>query len=162
MNKVLLFIVAVAFLLTSCSVSKYSSVNQYSSFDEYKYFVVTEASSVVGSTGGAYGNQFGVYGSQVTKTANPTDLIAGHLMKKGFIRLSSTNEDRDEKTMIVSYGDGGRHMLFWGYATEVILQFLDAKTMDVIAVVSAAAMGETESDKVKKAINKCFKVLFPQ
>lgn len=162
MKRFSLILALSVFLFCGCSVSKYTSVTQNTSFDKYKYVYVTDASTITASSAGVYGNQYGVYGSQTTKTANPADIIAGNLMKRGFVRVPSINQDTIEETMIVSYGESGRHGNILGYATEVTLQFLDAKTMEIIATTTAAGMGETESDDVKKAINKCFQSLFPQ
>lgn len=162
MKKIIVLLLVTLTAFSSCSVAKYSSVTQKTSFDKYKYVYITDASSITSSSGGIYGNQYGVFGSQSTKTANPADVIAGHLMKKGFIRIPTINQDIIEETMIVSYGESGRHGNLLGYSTEVTLQFLDAKTMDIIATTTAAGMGSTESDDIKKAINRCFQNLFPQ
>ncbi len=160
--KRLVIILTSICILSGCSISKYTSVTQNSSFDKYKFFYVTDASTITASSGGVYGNQYGVYGSQTTKTANPADVIVGNMMKHGFVRLPSINQDTIEETMIISYGESGRHANIMGYSTEVTLQFLDAKTMEVLATTTAAGMGETEADDIKKAINKCFQNLFPQ
>lgn len=158
--KHLLIFLSFLCVLSGCSISKYTSVTQSLSFDKYRYFCVTDASTVTAGSGSVYGNKYGVYGSQTTKTASPSDIIAGNLMKRGFIRLPSTNPETVGETMIVSYGEGGRR--FMGYAVEVTLQFMDAKTMEVIAATTAVGMGDTESDGVRIAINKCFKALFSQ
>lgn len=162
MKKTIILLIVTLATLSSCSVAKYSSVTQKTSFEKYKYVYITDATSITSSSGGVYGNQHGVFGSQSTKTANPADVIAGNLMKKGFIRIPTINQDIIEETMIVSYGESGRHGNLLGYSTEVTLQFLDAKTMDIIASTTAAGMGETESDDIKKAIIRCFKNLFPK
>ena len=133
---------------------------QNSSFDNYKYFYVTDASTITASVGSAYGNQYGTYGSQTTKSVIPTDIISGKMMKYGFVKIPHINPDVLDETIIVSYGESGRHNHIVGYSIEVTLQFIDAKTMKVIATSSAAGMGETEVDDIRKAINKCFQNLF--
>ena len=167
-------ILAFVYVLSGCSIpkyisdsrnssfDKYTSVTQITSFDRYKFFYVTDTPTVTKSSGSVYGNQYGAFGTQAIKTDNLADVIAGNLMKHGFVRLPSIGQDTIEKTMIVSYGESGRHDTFMGYAIEVTLQFIDATTKDVIATATAAGMGETESDDIKKAINKCFLALFPQ
>lgn len=160
--KQLFIILTSIWILSGCSISKYTSVTQNSPFDKYKFFYVTDASSITAGSGGVYGNQYGVFGSQTTKTANPADIIAGNMMKRGFVRLPSIDQESIEETMIISYGESGRHFNIIGYSIEVTLQFLDAKTLEVLTTTTAAGMGETESDDIRKAINKCFQNLFPQ
>lgn len=148
MRRSLLLCAIILVSLSSCSLAKYSSVNQNSSFGKYKYAYIMNTASVISSY------------SEDIKTTNPVDVIAGNLMKKGFVRIPEINQSTIDQTMIVSYGESGKHAL--GYSIEVTLQFLDAKTMDIIATSTAAGMGETDSDSISKAINKCFKNLFSQ
>jgi hypothetical protein len=159
MKKILILLISV-FIFYGCAISKHSSVVQNLTFDKYKYFYVSDAATTTASTGGVYGNQYGVYGSQTTKSVNPADIIAGRMMKEGFVKLPFINPEVSDETIIVSYGESGRHNHIIGYSIEVTLQFLDAKTMKVIATTSAAGMGETEADDIRKAINECFKNLF--
>ena len=81
-------------------------------------------------------------------------------MKQGFVRLPALKQDLLDETIIVSYGESGRHNYIIAYAIEVTLQFLDAKTLEIIAMTTAAGMGDTESDDIKIAVNKCFQNLF--
>jgi len=159
MKRFLIILISL-FILSGCSIAKYSSVVQHSSFDGYKYFYVTDTSSSTDGYGSIYGGQYGLYGSQVTKSVNPTDIISGRMMKQGFVRLPALKQDLLDETIIVSYGESGRHNYIIAYAIEVTLQFLDAKTLEIIAMTTAAGMGDTESDDIKIAVNKCFQNLF--
>lgn len=155
------FIIFVSlFILSGCSLAKYSTVVQHSPFEKYKFFYVVDAASTTATSASVYGNQYGLHGLQVTKSVSPTDIISGGMMKQGYVKLPSLNPNLLDETIVVSYGESGRHNFVIGYAIEVTLQFLDAKTMEIIATTTAAGMGDTESDDIRIAINKCFQNLF--
>ena len=64
------------------------------------------------------------------------------------------------KDLIVNYGESGRREVFWGYTTEVSIQFLAANTNDVICVTTAEGFGDTEADDIKIAINRALDAVF--
>ena len=78
------FIIFVSlFILSGCSLAKYSTVVQHSPFEKYKFFYVLDAASTTATSASVYGNQYALHGSQVTKTVSPTDIISGVMMKQG-------------------------------------------------------------------------------
>ena len=82
MKKFLILIIAL-FPIVGCSVSRFASVNKNSSFDGYKYVYVVGTNDLSSSAGYASGSQNWLYGASTSKSVNPSDVIAGYLMKKG-------------------------------------------------------------------------------
>lgn len=136
------------------TVSSPGTLNEY----KYAYIVPTgERSSVSGST---YGNQYGTYGSTLTKSTNAGDIISGYLMKKGFVIVDKVPDDISKKCVIISFGESGRRNLNWGYTIEVTLQFLDGVTRDPICVVTGEGQGSTEADDIRIAVTRCLDAVF--
>lgn len=116
--KRLLFIVATACILTGCGVLNVPTADVKGNVYKYNYVYVIPTSGVTSSSG-VYGNQYGVYGGS-TKTVNPSEVISGYLMKKGYTTLPSVDPNLAENTMIVSYGYTGRRQLsLFSYASCV-------------------------------------------
>ena len=143
MKKFLILIIAL-FPIVGCSVSRFASVNKNSSFDGYKYVYVVGTNDLSSSAGYASGSQNWLYGASTSKSVNPSDVIAGYLMKKGFARLPQLSEELASKTLIVSYGESGRHPMALGYATEVTVQFIDTSTNEIVATSTAAGIGKAQ------------------
>ena len=78
-------------------------------------------------------------------------------MKLGLIRLQSVSEKIADKTLVISYGENGKHAEWIGTSKEITLQFLDGATNEIIATSTAAGMGYTESDDVRKAVLRALK-----
>ena len=150
MKKLLFFILS--FAICGCSVSQYASVNKVKPLDNYKYFYVYGTTEITSSSGYVSGGQSLVLGASSSTSVNPTDVISGYLMKKGFVRVPEVNSENADRTLVVSYGESGRHPMFLGYATEVTLQFLDASNNEIVATSTAAGIGETEADDIRKAL----------
>lgn len=144
-------------LLVSCGLHK-PIIQSYESMDSYKYVYITPTAGLTSSSG-VYGNQYGVYGG-ISKSVNPTDLISGALIKRGFIRLPEVKPELVDETLIVNYGESGRRVVNLGYAIEVSIQFLSAKTNRPVCVCTAEGQGSTEADDIRKAINKALDQLF--
>ena len=127
----------------------------------YKYnYVYVIPTSGVTSSSGVYGNQYGVYGGS-TKTVNPSEVISGYLMKKGYTTLPSVDPNLAENTMIVSYGYTGRRQLsLFSYASCVIIQFRDAKTHELVATCEGEGCGEDETADILQAIYSALGVIF--
>ena len=47
-----------------------------------------------------------------------------------------------------------------GYTIEVSIQFVDAKTKEIICVSTAEGIGYTESDDIREAITRALNVIF--
>lgn len=135
-------------------------ITRNSALDNYTYFYITPTETKTGSSGGMYGNGYGVYGSSVSKSTNPADIISGYLIKRGMVRLPEIKNDLADKTIIINYGETGRRDAGLGYTIEVTLQILSAKTSEVICVVTGEGMGDTEADDIRIAINRCLEEIY--
>ena len=62
--------------------------------------------------------------------------------------------------MVISYGESGRRKMGFGYAIEVTIQFIDASTNELILTSTAAGIGETEADDIRKATLNCLNNIF--
>ena len=114
------------------------------------------------SSGGTYGGQYGIYGSSTTKSVNPSDVISGVLIKEGFIILPELKSELSNETLIVNYGESGRRNRGLGYTIEVTIQFISAKTKQMICSCTAEGQGETEADDIRQAIRRALDGLFPK
>lgn len=158
--KNLLLLFATTFVLASCGVPKYANISNIPDLSDYRYIYITSASELSSSAGSAVGTPYGVFGSTVSKSVSPSDLIAGMFMKRGFIRLPEIKEDLKSQTIIINYGESGRSNRGLGYSIEVTLQLLNAQTLEIICTSTAEGMGETESDDIRKATIKCVNAIF--
>lgn len=149
-------------VFTSCGALKAPVVVHHSSMDNYKYVFVTPTTELTSSAGGAYGSQYGLYGSSVTKTINPSDVISGELIKRGYIIVPEIKEELIDKTMIVNYGESGRRNRGLGYTIEVTMQMVSAKTHELINVCTAEGQGSTEADDIRQAIIRALDALFDE
>lgn len=158
--KKLLFICLVALGLFGCATLLPPTVTRHATLDSYKYVYITPTPEKTSVTGGTYGGRYGIYGSTSTHSTNPSDVISGHFIKRGFTRLPELNSELAEKTLIVNFGETGRRAAGLGYTIEVTIQLLSAKTNEVICVGVAEGQGETEADDVRIAINRCMDEIF--
>ena len=157
--KRLLFIVVTACILTGCGVLNVPTADVKGNVYKYNYVYVIPTSGVTSSSG-VYGNQYGVYGGS-TKTVNPSEVISGYLMKKGYTTLPSVDPNLAENTMIVSYGYTGRRQLsLFSYASCVMIQFRDAKTHELVATCEGEGCGEDETADILQAIYSALGVIF--
>lgn len=148
-------------LLCGCATLNPVSVTKNSSPDSYKYVYISPTKSLTSSTGGVYGGAYGVYGSTTSKSVNPTDVITGILAKNGFIRLPELKNELYEETLIINYGESGRRNTgMGGYTIEVTIQFVSAKSNELISSCTAEGQGQTEVDDIRQAITRCLSVLF--
>lgn len=127
------------------------------SLSEYKFVVLPNTTELTSSTGSVYGNEYGAYGASTTKSVNPSDVIEGILLKKGFKSLDEVRDEFIQSTLIVKYGESGkRHVwLGMGYTIEVTISFYSADDYDTIYSCTAEGIGDTEADDIRKAINRC-------
>ncbi|MBQ6047624.1 MAG: hypothetical protein IJL38_08410 [Bacteroidales bacterium] len=148
-------------IFASCVTLQPVRVTRNASLDNYTYFYITPTETKTGSTGGVYGNGYGVYGSSTSKSTNPADIITGYLIKRGLIRLPEIKSDLADKTMIINYGETGRRSTgLGGYTIEITMQILSAKTSEVVCVVAGEGQGETEADDIRIAINRCLEEIY--
>ena len=159
--KHILILLSISLGLASCGVPRYATISSKPDLSKYKYVYITPTSEKTSVTGGAYGNQYGVYGSTSSKSITPSDVIAGYFMKQGFVRIPEINETQKSQTIVVNFGESGRKNYGLGaYSIEVTIQLLDATTDELICSSTAEGMGETETDDVRKATIKCLDAIF--
>ena len=129
--------------------------------EAFKYAYITPTKELTSGMGYAYGVQYGVYGSTVTKSINPSDVIAGILIQKGYVILSDLNPELAKETLIVNYGESGRRDLYPGaYTIEVTIQFISAYTHEIFCSCTAEGLGATEADDIRLAITRALDGLF--
>ena len=162
MKKIVSRIICIILVFASsgCGVSQYASIQRKTSLDGYKYFYTIHTSQLSSGSGFVSGGQYGAFGGSSSKSVNPSDVISGYMMKQGFIRLEALDEQMLNETLIIAYGESGRHFLGLGYAIEVTLQFLDASSNTIVLTSTAAGMGETEADDIRKATLNCLDNIF--
>ena len=153
------FLFLFTFLFVSCVTLKEPEVIIKQNIMDYKYIVINSTESINSSAGSTVNESY----YSVSKTVNPKDFIAGNLIKKGFIILPTIQEEFLENTAIVNYGEVGRRNIaggLMGYTIEVSIQFIDAKTKEIICVSTAEGIGSTESDDIREAITRALNVIF--
>ena len=145
-------------LLSGCALKKPITMRN-APIGTYRYAYIPSTQELI--SGSTYGGQYGVYGT--TKTVNPADVIAGRLIKEGFIILPRIDPEVSDQTIIVTYGESGRRNIWGGllgYTTEVTLQFISAHSRQVIYTCTAEGIGDTEADDIRKAITRALNDLF--
>lgn len=129
------------------------------SISNYKYFYITPTNSLTSSTGSTIN---GMYISS-SKSVNPSDVITGILIKQGLIRLPELKPELNDKTLLINYGESGRRSTgLGGYAIEVTIQLLSAKTTELACNCTAEGQGSTEADDIRIAINRCLNEIIPK
>ena len=116
--------------MSSCALKKPITVRN-APIETYHYAYIPPTQQL--TSGGTYGGQYGVYG--VTKSVNPADIIAGALIKQGFVILPEVKQELAAETLIVNFSQSGRRNIWgglWGYTLEVTIQFISAQTHQVI------------------------------
>ena len=155
----LLGVILTSLCINGCAPLKPAVVTKNSSIENYKYVYISPTNSLTSSSGGVYGGDYGVYGATTSKSVNPSDVISGILVKKGFIRLPELKSDLTDQTLIVNYGESGRRNRGLGYTIEVTIQFVSARSNELISSCSAEGQGETEADDIRQAITRCLSAL---
>ena len=153
-----LLVICLIFFVNGCAPLRTPVVVRNASMEMYKYAYISPTKELTSSTGGIYGR----YGSVTTKSVNPSDVIAGILIKEGYIILPHLKSELYNETLIVNYGESGRRNRGLGYTIEVIIQFISAKTNDMVCSCTAEGQGETEADDIRKAIERALSSLFSQ
>lgn len=98
--------------------------------------------------------------STVTQTANPSTIIKGWAIKKGYVVVYDIRPEFAEQTMIITCAETNRRSLGGGII-EMTAQCVSAKTYQIICVYSAESYGwGSEPNRVKNAVNKCMSAMF--
>ena len=143
----------VILLFNGCRVLQTPVIVKNAPIERYKYVYITPTKDLTSSSGTTYGGQY-VYGTTTTKSVNPSDVISGELIKKGFIILPELKPELNAETLIVSYGESGRRNRGLGYAIEVTIQFISAESYEMVCTCTAEGQGYTEADDIRQAIRR--------
>lgn len=146
-------------LVNGCAPLRMPVITRNAPIEMYKYVYIPPTKELTSSTGGTY---YGGYGSSTTKSVNPSDVIAGILIKEGYVILPKLKSELSNETLIVNYGESGRRNRGLGYTIEVTIQFISAKTNEMICSCTAEGQGETEADDIRQAIKRALSSLFPE
>lgn len=158
--KILSVIICSA-LLWGCVSLAPTTITRNQSLDGYKYVYITPTAERNSVSGATFGGSYGIYGATSSNSISPSELIAGFLMNRGYIRVPEIKKENANVTMIVNYGDGNmRYEGLGNHAIEVTLQLLNAETNELICIAKADAIGNTDSDAIKNAIDKCLNEIF--
>lgn len=158
--RLLLPLLCCIIALSGCRALRTPVVVKNEPTEAYKYAYITPTKELTSSAGGTYGNAYGVYGSTVTKSVNPSDIISGELIKAGFIVIPELKPELSDKTVIVSYGETGKHNRGFGYTIEVTIQFISAESHEMVWTCTAEGQGSTEADDIRQAIRRALSALF--
>ncbi len=163
MKKIVLFFITL--VATACGALRPTTCTVHPTFYKYRYVYIMPTGSVTGSTG-VYTSYVDnrVHGG-VTRTTNPSDMMSGILMQKGFTLLPQLDQNKLSETLVLSYGETGHRdvgLLWLSTSTGIIIQFRDAQTNDLIASAEAEDFGSTEADNVRYAIQKALEAIFSQ
>lgn len=148
----LLCIVCAIFVMSSCVALKAPIIVKNAPIESYKYVYIMPTNALTSSS----------YLYSGAKSVNPRDLITGILMKEGYMVLPVIRPELLDETIIVNYGESGRRNVFLGYTIEVTIQFVSAKTNEMICTCTAEGLGETEADDIRKAITRALGGLFSE
>lgn len=125
----------------------------------YKYAYIIPTGSVTSSSGSGAVIGYMVI-SDGTKTVNPGEIIAGYLIKQGYVILPSIVPELADETMIFSYGNAGfRQKGALASASKIVIQITSCKTHELLATVEAEGRGETEADDISLALYKALTIL---
>ncbi|MDD6540675.1 MAG: hypothetical protein PUF32_00020 [Prevotella sp.] len=154
--KPLFLTIIVVLTLTSCGSLRPATVTRHSSLEGYRYAYINSTSTKVGSAGYFYNGM----GASETKSTNPSEIISGFLMKKGFIIVPELKPENESHTIVVNYAETGRRNLNLGYAIEITIQILSATDNSLLCTGTAEGQGSTEADDIRIAINRCLAEIF--
>lgn len=159
-NIKLLFAIVCMALINGCAPLKPVSISMLDAMENYKYFYIIPVGDVTSSAGNIYGGSNGLYGASHTVSINPSDVIAGYMLKQGYTRVPEVSQSNIDETLIISYGESGRRNRGLGYTIEVTIQFVSAKNNKPICVCTGEGQGSSEADDVRIAINRCLDGVF--
>ncbi len=160
--KRLTLAICIILLMNACAPLRTPVIVKNAPIERFKYVYISPTKELTSSTGSTYGGQYGVYGSSTTKSVNPSDVIAGMLIQKGYVILPELNPELAKKTLIVNYGESGKRNRGLGYTIEVTIQFISAATNELVSSCTAEGQGETEADDIRQAIRRALNGLFTE
>ena len=157
-----LLAMATTCFVTGCAIAlRPVSVQHTESLFNYKYFYIQPTGTVNSSSSSGF-----VVGNMVfsgdSKSVNPSDIIAGQLIKVGFIRIPELRDDIKDMTFIENYGETGSRPVALGSTTEITIQFISASTLEPICTCTGEGIGDTKADDVEKAVYRCLQQVFQE
>ena len=156
MKTIKFIVIVLSSFVLSCTPLRQVTVIKNDNIENYKYVYVSPTNSLTATSGQVYGGDYGLQGSAVSRSINPSDVISGILLKEGFIQLSGLNPELTAETLIINYGESGRrYILGHTYTIEVTIQFISARTNRLVCSCTAEGQGETEVDDIRQAITRC-------
>lgn len=158
--KRLVLVICPILMMGACAPLRVPVIVKKAPVEMFKYAYISPTKELTSSTGSTYGGQYGIYGSSTTKSVNPSDVIAGILIPKGYVILPEIKPELAEETLIVNYGESGRRNRGLGYTIEVTIQFISAETNELVCSCSAEGQGSTEADDIRQAIKRALDGLF--
>lgn len=156
-----LLVVCTILTVVGCGSLKAPVIVRNTPLDEFKYAYIPSTQELKSSVGMAYGTQYGLTGYSTTKSVNPSDIIAGYLIKAGYIIVPEVKPELAAQTVVINYGESGRRSLNLGYTIEITLQFISAKSNELVCSCTAEGQGSTEADDIRIAIRRALTSLFP-
>lgn len=162
MKRILLLVIASVLFCGCYSLLPPTTIkSETESLTDFSYFYMPETGTKVG-TSSSYNYSTG-YVSSTTKSVNPSDIISGYLIKRGYVKLEDLKPQMMEKTLIISYGETGtRSVGLFAYTTEITIQMTSGKTHSVVCTATAEGLGDTEADDVRQAISRALDAVFLQ
>lgn len=85
-------------------------------------------------------------------------MIEGILLKQGVVSTDAVSAENEDKTLPVKCGGSGKRDIaggLGGYALEVTIALISAKTSEMVYFCIAEGHGEAEVDNVREAIHRC-------
>lgn len=168
------FYLICCYILSSCaSVTLYEPITVInSSIKDYKYIYINPTKEIVVDINNTSSNIYNGTLSKTgnikteysTKSINPKDAIAGILIKEGFIILQEIKPELLNETALVNYAESGRRELgfFNGYTIEISIQFISARTNEIICSATAEGYGSSEIEDIRIAIGRALSSLFSE
>lgn len=160
--KKLALAIVIILLTNACAPLKAPIIVKHAPIEMFKYAYISPTKELTSSTGSTYGEVYGIYGSSMTKSVNPSDVIAGILIQKGYVILPELNPELAKETLIVNYGESGRRNRGFGYTIEITIQFISAYTHELFCSCTAEGQGSTEADDIRQAITRALDGLFAE
>lgn len=137
--------------LASCVTLQPATAIKNGDIKNYKYIYISQTKSLTSSTGTSINGQY----YSASKSVNPRDVIAGILVKEGYILIPELKNDISDETLIINYGESGRRSTgLGGYTIEVTIQFISTKN-SLVCSCTAEGQGSTEADDIRQAITRC-------
>lgn len=138
-------LVCAVFVLGGCASMRSPKVVISEPIEQYKYVYIAPTEKLTSGS------------NEDMRTVNPRDVIAGTLMKSGYVVLPEVKPELKSQTLIISYGETDRV----GNSTiEIMIQFVSAETNRLVGSCSAYGKEEIEADAIRTAIRRAMHRFF--